>query len=252
MLSPSQVNDFHQQGYLLLRDFIPKDIWQPALEIAKQHLVERVKPFELESELQYPGAPSPEQDPERVIRRLLQAADRDQSFYQCATHSNVVSAIEQLLNNSALLVRAHHNCIMTKQPAFSSDSWWHQDIRYWKYSKGNLISAWFALGAESSDNGGLMVIPGSHKEVFSAEQFDSKSFFRQDIKQNQTILKQKVHLNLDAGDLLLFHCRLLHAATRNYTEATKLAAVFTYREEYDCPVPNSRSASLPDVRLDSE
>ncbi|NVJ51816.1 MAG: phytanoyl-CoA dioxygenase family protein [Gammaproteobacteria bacterium] len=249
MLTPEQQSLFQQQGYLVLKRFIPAERWTAARETARHHLIEQVEPVELESELQYPGAPHPEEDPARTIRRLKQAYDRDPAFAQCATYPELVEVLEQLLAEPIALVRAHHNCIMTKQPAFSSDSWWHQDIRYWRYQKGNLISAWMALGKEHSRNGGLMIVPGSHRLKFTPEQFDSESFFRRDLPDNQRLLDNQVNLTLAAGDLLLFHCRLLHAATRNYTEQSKLAMVFTYRARSDRPLPGSRSAAIADVEL---
>ena len=141
---------------------------------------------------------------------------------------------------------------MTKQPRFSSETGWHQDIRYWQYSQRELISAWLALGNETINNGCLQVVPGSHRLSFTAEQFDKESFFHKHLMENQRVLQRKQYIELNAGDMVLFHCRLLHAATRNYTDTTKFAAVFTYRAESDCPLPGSRSASQEDIPLSTE
>ena len=37
-------------------------------------------------------------------------------------------------------------------------------------------------------------------------------------------------VELDAGDMLFFHCRLFHAAGRNETETLKCSLVFSYHD----------------------
>lgn len=249
MLTTEQIDSFFAQGYLILRNFCPEQQWQAIRSVAEQQLQSRSMPVELESDLEYPGAPSKDNDAAETIRRLKQAVDRDPAIRDWATSSQVASVLKDLLAEPIFLVRAHHNCIMTKQPEFSSDSWWHQDLRYWRYTQGNLISAWLALGEENERNGGLMVVPGSHKMSFTPQQFDEALFFRQDLEENQQILRSKINLELAPGDLLLFHCRTIHAATRNYTNQTKMAAVFTYRSGSDLPVAGTRSAEIPDIEL---
>lgn len=252
MLNQRQIESFCEQGFLVLRQFCPAATRQHILELSKKHLDDRVVPYELESELQYPGAPNAASNGGQTIRRLKQAYDRAPTFANWATNNELSSILEQLLKEPVYLVRSHHNCVMTKQPRFSSDSLWHQDIRYWRYSQRELISAWLALGDETIKNGCLQVVPGSHRLSFSAEQFDDDSFFIKQLDENQRLLQQKQYIELDAGDLVLFHCRLLHSATRNYTDQTKFTAVFTYRAESDCPLADSRSASLTDVPLSLE
>ncbi len=249
MLTSDQVSQFKAQGFLVLKQlFSPGEVKQ-IRDISVQHLNQRVAPFELESDLQYPGAPAAEHNGAHTIRRLKQAYDRDPSFQSWCRAEPLTAAIRQLIEEPIYLVRAHHNCVMTKLPEFSSDSLWHQDLRYWSYSKGNLVSAWLALGPENLENGCLQVIPGSHRRQYQPDQFDDASFFKQELAINQTLLKNKVAVTLNPGDVTLFHCRLLHAATRNHTEQPKLAAVYTYRGLSDRPVEGSRSASLPDVEI---
>ena len=81
------------------------------------------------------------------------------------------------------------------------------------------------------------------------EQFDDDRFFRADSDENGRILQARVAAQLDEGDVLFFHCRLLHAAGQNRTDLTKFAAVFTYHATDNRPLPNTRSASMPGIPL---
>jgi phytanoyl-CoA hydroxylase len=139
---------------------------------------------------------------------------------------------------------------MTKNPAFSSATGWHQDIRYWSFEKPELVSAWLALGSEHEENGCLWLVPGSHILGLRRDQYDENLFFRTDIEENRRVLQHKIAAELDEGDVLFFHCRVLHAAGRNLTDLTKFAAVFTYHAIDNHPLAGTRSAALPEIFLD--
>lgn len=200
-------------------------------------------PVEFEADLDYPGAPA-NRDAEggRTVRRLLQAHQRGALFAAWFDNATVLADMTALLGGPVKQTRAHHNCVMTKQPRYSSDTGWHQDIRYWNFQRPELISVWLALGPEYPHNGGLKVVPGSHRMAFSAQQLDERKFFRSDLPENQPLLSTAVDVILQPGDVLYFHARLLHAASRNFTDETKYAVVASYRPLDNLPLPGSRSA----------
>jgi phytanoyl-CoA hydroxylase len=228
-----------------------------ALELEWQHHVldcrerwNEVQPLEYEANVRYPGAPASLHAPGgRTVRRLLQASARDRLYRDWATSPQLASRLHLLLGSPLELSQAHHNCIMTKNPAFSSATGWHQDIRYWSFQKPELVSLWLALGPEHEENGCLWLVPGSHLMEFRSEQYDDDRFFRADLEENRAILHARVAAELDKGDVLYFHCRLLHAAGNNRTALTKYAAVFTYHAADNPPFAGTRSASLPDIQL---
>ena len=218
--------------------------------LARRDLAAQAQPLEYEAQVRYPGAPASFEAPGgRTVRRLMQACARDPLYRDCATSAQLGSRLHQVIGSSLELSQAHHNCIMTKDPAFSSATGWHQDIRYWSFEKPELVSVWLALGPEHEQNGCLWLVPGSHKMDFGRERYDQDLFFRTDLSQNQHVLQAKVTAELDEGDVLFFHCRLLHAAGRNRTSLTKFAAVFTYHAADNRPLPGTRSASLQEIAL---
>lgn len=218
--------------------------------LAQRHLARDVQPVEYEAQTKYPGSPASLAAPGgRTVRRLLQAYARDPLFGDWATSRAIGDRLGSLLGRQVELSQAHHNCVMTKNPAFSSATSWHQDIRYWSFEKPDLVSAWLAVGQEHEENGCLLLIPGSHRIEFRREQFDNALFLREDLEENREILHGWVAAELDAGDVLFFHCRLLHAAGRNRTGLTKFAAVFTYHGAGNRPLPGTRSASLAEIPL---
>ena len=250
VFSVAEVEHFQTHGFVIARGLASQASCEAMKALALHHLAAETPPLEYEAQVKYPGAPASLDVPGgRTVRRLLQACQRDALYKEWATSPELANRLRQLIGPGLELSQAHHNCVMTKSPAFSSATGWHQDIRYWSFQRPELISVWLALGTEHEENGCLWLVPGSHRMEFRREQYDDDRFFRAYLVENRTILKAKVAAELDEGDVLFFHCRLLHAAGKNRTALTKLAAVFTYLAADNHPLPDTRSASLPEVPL---
>lgn len=242
---------FHEQGFVVLPALAPMTQVDEMNRVVDEHLSPPLAPLEFEAELGYPGAPaSLDADGGGTPRRLLNAYSRDPVFRRWARSAAVLSRVRAFLDeDDVALVQAHHNCIMTKHPDHGSETGWHQDTRYWSYPRGDLVNAWLALGEELPGNGGMRVIPGSHREQFARDRFDEEVFFRTDRVENAPVLAKAQAVHLRAGDVLFFHARLLHAAGRNAGQAVKRSLVFTYRRTDEVPLPDSRSSRLRDVPL---
>ena len=252
VFSPTELAQFERDGFLIARGLLARHTCEAMKDVARRHLSENIEPLEYESQVRYPGAPASFNGPGgRTVRRLLQAYARDQLFREWATCPKIVGRLSGLLGAELRLSQAHNNCIMTKSPAFSSATGWHQDIRYWSFEKPELVSVWLALGVEHMENGCLWLVPGSHLTEFRRDQYDADLFFRTDLPSNNSVLEARIPAELDEGDVLFFHCRLLHEAGRNRTDLTKFAAVFTYHAADNSPLPGSRSASFPEIGLRS-
>ncbi len=250
MLTPEDILDFNNNGYLVLPGFSGAHFCESVVAFAKNELAQQVMPIEFEVDTQYPGAPlSRSAEGGATARRLLMASARHPMLRNWATTGALNGILHQLLGADVLLCQAHHNCIMTKQPAFSSVTGWHRDSRYWNFARPDLVSAWLALGDEQVENGCLLVLPESHRWAVDAEQLDARQFLRTDLAENKSLLDQSTAVPLQQGDLLLFHSNLFHAAGRNTTERTKFSMVFTYRSGDNLPKPGSRSASKEEFIL---
>ncbi|MEZ6057131.1 MAG: phytanoyl-CoA dioxygenase family protein [Planctomycetaceae bacterium] len=250
LFSPTELVQFERDGYVVVRGMGGADICRRMLSATMEGVERLVEPIEYEADLNYPGAPaSRSAQGGRTVRRLKQAHGRGPAFTEWLTSPGILHRMGQLLGPTVYVPLAHHNCIMTKAPAFSSDTGWHQDVRYWSFAQRELVNVWLALGPERLENGCLKVIPGTHRMTFQRSQFDDDLFFRDDLPENAPFIAQQVVVELDAGDVLFFHSRTLHAATRNRSERTKYSVVFTFRGPDSPPIPGSRSAALPELLL---
>ncbi len=93
------------------------------------------------------------------------------------------------------------------------------------------------------------MLPGTHHGPAPKELLDDALFLRTDLDKNQPLLKTAQPVELMPGDVLFFHARCFHAATRNYSDDIKKSVVFTFRSLDNPPVAGSRSANWPELLL---
>jgi phytanoyl-CoA hydroxylase len=242
---------FARDGYLVVRGFATSAQIEVLRALVDALLEPLQGPVEFEADTGYPGAPRSFLDAGGLTpRRLLHAYSRDAELRGWARDARLAQRLTAFLGGRRpLLSQSHHNCIMTKHPAFSSLTGWHQDIRYWSFERPELISTWLALGPEREANGALRVIPGSHRLDVDAQRYDQALFLRTDLAENQALIERAESVELDAGDLLFFHCRLFHSAGNNRTRQVKCSLVYSYHDETNRALPGTRSAKYPSIPL---
>jgi phytanoyl-CoA hydroxylase len=249
-LSELDIEQFQRDGYLVFRGMVTPVACELMRSVVGRDLRAATPPLEYESEVGYPGAPSSLDAPGgRTVRRLRDAYDRHPCLRTWAEDPRLVARLSQLFGERVCLTRAHHNCVMTKHPDFGTATGWHRDIRYWSFTRPDLITVWLALGAETEANGALRVIPGSHRLDIGREQLDDLDFLRPDVPQNQPLFAQGKTIELQQGDVLFFHSGLFHSAGRNTSDKVKLSVVFAYHGESNAPLAGTRSAASEEVLL---
>jgi len=248
-LNQAQIQQFKIDGYLVLPSVLDPRTLTELRAITQQHLKQRVAPFELETDVQYPGAPSSKQaEGGNTIRRLKLAYQRHEAFQRVAELAITNKSIQAILRcNQVRLNPNHHNCVMTKQARYSSKTLWHRDTRYWNFSDKYLINAWFALGDEQETNGAMKILPGSHRWEVSDEALDQAQFLKIQHPDNQQRLATQRLIELDPGDAVLFSAHCFHAAGKNTTNEPKFSLVFTYHGEGTTPIKGSPSEKLSSI-----
>ena len=243
-----QVQVLRERGFVVVPGLVSPERCSELKQIAQRQLQEAATPIEFEADLQYPGAPQSKHAPGgHTVRRLLDAYARHPSFAEWATAPEIRGWMETYFGEEPRLSRAHHNCMMTKHPAYGSLTGWHRDARYWSFERDDLVSVWLALGPETVDNGALWLVPQSHTATFTSDRFDDAKFFRSDLPENQALIQTAVSPELKPGDVVFFHCNTLHSAGKNLSDQVKFSLVYTYHGASNVPLPGSRSASKPEI-----
>jgi ectoine hydroxylase-related dioxygenase (phytanoyl-CoA dioxygenase family) len=109
----------------------------------------------------------------QIRDRLKQLPARGQTFVFSETHTflswvdemvshpRVLDAVERILGPDLLVWNTRW---FAKMPGDNTYISWHQDATYWSLHPPEVTTAWPAVSGSTPENGGMRVIPGSHRE----------------------------------------------------------------------------------------
>ena len=194
-----------------------------------------------------PGLLNPEE-----VRRFLRHVDdgapvgtynlhghlRDGEYLALAGQERIVNAVRQLLGGKPRIVQT---MLLDKPPIEGKGIALHQDLHYLPNDPATpdtLMACWIALTDTDADNGGLCVVPGSHKEGLRSvhrgqdgeehDSFEEVCNFR-DVtgrEWQQTMYRYEIddlddklieRLRVPAGAGVFFTGRTIHGSFRNHS-----------------------------------
>jgi ectoine hydroxylase-related dioxygenase (phytanoyl-CoA dioxygenase family) len=115
--------------------------------------------------------------------------------------------------------------LVTKQPG-GVEFPWHQDNGY-NGLKNEHYQFWMALSESKPENGGLWLVPGSHKWGLLPHEWVGKH------KVWQGKVEEEVAISAEPGDAVLFSSMLLHRTKPNMSNIPRLAYILEYMSTKD-------------------
>jgi hypothetical protein len=176
----------------------------------------------------------------RVVRLSLWNHPGDTLYGMFARCESIVRTAEALLGGEVY----HYHSKMIMKDARVGGAWaWHQDYGYW-YQNGVLApllcSASIAVDRATRENGCLQVIEGSHllgriDHVLTGDQAGA------DRERVDAILQRLplVYVEMEPGDVLFFHCNLLHRSDENTSEHPRWSMICCYNAARNDPYKDS-------------
>jgi len=153
-----------------------------------------------------------------------------------ATAPAIAGRLAQLLGPQVALSQAHHNCVMTKSPGFSSVTGWHATCATGPSSSRSWCRCGPHWGGSKRTTAACSCCRHAPHGV------RTRTARRAPVPARRPRGECAGPGDRDcrgarAGDVLFFHARLFHAAGRNRTADTKFSLVFTYhaRTTGRCP-----------------
>jgi ectoine hydroxylase-related dioxygenase (phytanoyl-CoA dioxygenase family) len=102
---------------------------------------------------------------------------------------------------------------------------WHQDNQYSQLKDAH-FQFWISLTTMTADNGGLWVVPGSHKGSLPYDNIDGHVVYQGNTENAEFI-------SAEPGDVVIFSSYLLHSTTPNITQESRWAYVIEYMQMGD-------------------
>ncbi|HEX4851971.1 MAG TPA: phytanoyl-CoA dioxygenase family protein [Puia sp.] len=219
-LTPSQIETYHRDGYVLVKNFSSKEEIDHLYEVAIEDDAMKKNALDLNDQTG------------KKTRLSLWFTPGNDVFGYLTRSEKVVNGVAQLLDSTSPVCHFHSK-LMQKEPRVGGAWEWHQDYGYWYKNQfmfpDQLISVMIALTPANKENGCLQVIKGSHKvgrvnHGFSGEQVGA------DMVMVDNCLKtmELVYCELEAGDALFFHPNLLHRSEANLSAYPRWSIISCY------------------------
>jgi len=179
------------------------------------------------------------------VNKIL-GLENDAELFAYALDSDLLCAVRALIGPEVMTISTN---VFNKPPGIDGRHPLHQDLRdFGLRPPENIVGTWTAISACTRENGCLAVVPGSHRGgllrhgVPDWEHVNAGFFAAEGVDGTD-----RVHVEMDPGDTLLFHPLLVHGSGRNTTDGFR-RAISTHYASTACERPAGRSARAPVVR----
>lgn len=210
-LTDDQIAFFEKNGYLVIREFYTPEEVAKIREAFMAQNAEGPVPGLSETSPNY--APD---DPLAFYPRMMHPHRHSElPVGPLAMHymldGRILSALRDLFGEEPV---AAQSMFYFKPPGARGQSL-HQDNYYLKVKPGTCLAAWLAVDDADRENGGMVVVPGSHQmEIACPERADNALFFTGDYVAVPEGLEE-TPVTLHAGDMLFFNGSLIHGSYPN-------------------------------------
>lgn len=165
----------------------------------------------------------------------------DDIYGMFSRSQGIVDSAEFLLNEAVYLYSAK----MILKNARDGGAWeWHQDYGYW-YNYGCLspamLSCLIAVDRATKENGCLQVLKGSHLiGRINHDRISEQTVADTERVEVATKRFELVHLEMEPGDAVFFHCNLLHRSDENKSEHRRWNFICSYNTVSNRPYKRVR------------
>ena len=193
----------------------------------------------------------------RLITKIQDWQDDEVLFSGYCKNPKILDYVESFTGPD---VRSIHTMIIQKpvvSNAPSSRHPLHQDLVYFPFRPADrIVCSWTCMEERiSRENGGLVVIPGSHKPPVGSGSIYPHSYpsdwervnklyygIEMDEGLRETYTARKVYLDMKRGDTVFFHPLLIHGSGANKSTQYK------YRKAISCHYASTHCTGIADLR----
>lgn len=236
VLTPSpemdaQYQQFWEKGYIVVRGMFSPEEMQIIKDVIMTNDRMNARLGELQEAIRKQKHPSFE-----TIFVCNDTSGND-VFSKATRNHRIIDRLEYFFRDH---IYVYHNKVTLKYPGIVGFRY-HQDYHYW-YQMGNcypdMATAAIAIDPATRKNGCLKILEGSHKmgrmEHVTYGVASDSGVCSKRLKAIQPLLNE-VHIELDAGDVVIFHSNALHASDTNRSADSRIALLGCYNTKHNSP-----------------
>jgi len=244
--SPEAVEEFQEQGYLILRGFFEPEVVEQAREaaaaVAEKHIALLLRegkisrtyseePFETRLIRVY-------EECSQEISTVFRPELHEPGFFRMFFNRYLLDVVSGLLGPE---IRLYPNySLRSKLPDNEATLvLWHQDAGYTdnvhRSEAGSaadlrMVNIWSPLVPATVENGCMQFIPGTNK--LGVVRHEQRNKFYLEIAQDvlEPLLNRAVNVEVDPGDVVLFSNLMFHRGLPNRSKAIRWSADWRYQD----------------------
>ncbi len=215
VLSESQINAYHDTGYLVLEKHLPDTILD-SIRAEITRFEDEARELSVSNErLELEQGHSAEQPRIRRIRLPHTISD---CMRELMYSNHILAPVRDLIGPD---IRLHTSKLNMKSPENGAVIEWHQDYAFYPHTNDDILAVGVIIDDMQSENGPLMVYPGSHKGPVYDHHVDgvfAGAFIPKDVGLNPD---DAIELTGPAGSISIHHGRMVHGSAMNTSSKSR-------------------------------
>lgn len=220
-LSKSDIDFFHEQGYLVVRDLIDSETIKAYQKIYDDFVSGVIDVGANRRDLKGEDGKSETES----ITQIMVPSKYHPALLESDYYGKIRSISRALLGED---LEIDFDMFINKPPHSDAPTPWHQDCAYWiDMPDKRAVSAWMPLDEATLDNGCMWYVPGSHKEPMRKHASTAK---------NGALIcegteNEAIAVPLGPGSCVLHHGATVHYSRGNTTGTNRRAMIVNLRSQ---------------------
>ncbi|WP_298359752.1 phytanoyl-CoA dioxygenase family protein [uncultured Litoreibacter sp.] len=203
---------YEENGYLVLENRIP--------EVTLRDIRDEIAKYQ--EQARGMTAPNAEIDLEDShtrddprIRRIKLPHTHNKVMRDLMYSDHVLAPARDLIGPA---LRLHTTKLNMKMGGYGAAVEWHQDFAFYPHTNDDVLAIAVIIDDMASENGPLMVFPGSHKHPINNHHVDGVFAGAMDLEACGYDIKDAVELTGPAGSISIHHGRIVHGSALNVSD----------------------------------
>ena len=225
----AEIDFFLQNGYLAIANAFDAQEIKDAIE-GLVHLLSGANPeftgvmYEQKAQGVDVASMSAEQRQD-YVRKFMYFTPYEPRLEALARHPRLLDVVTRIMDEPPVLFQ---DMALLKPPHIGREKPWHQDHAYFDLPLETLVmGVWIALDEATTENGCMIVIPGSHRQG-PVVHFKRRDWQICDTEVNN---QHAIAVPLKPGGCLLFHSLIHHGTPTNNSSMRRRAVQYHYRPQ---------------------
>ena len=208
-LSDDQLAFYKAQGYLVLEKRIPDRILADIRSEITRFKEEASGLTESNDRLDLEDSHSPENP---RVRRIKLPHTISEVIKSLMYSDHILAPVRDLIGPN---LRIHTTKLNMKSAGYGAAVEWHQDFAFYPHTNDDVLAVGVIIDDMDSENGPLMVIPGSHEGPVYDHHVDGVFAGAMDLDACGLNIADAVELKGPAGSITIHHGRIVHGSALN-------------------------------------